>query len=119
MPPGLNPRPPRKCTHCQLGWVFETCLPPLPAGAVTCPVWPLSWQSSVNQARLMFALKGWARGLAHSLLSTLPSSGDGVSARELGVRFLGYSQHWLAIQKENLGHWETGQAGQNFPVRGG
>lgn len=108
----------RKCTRCLLGWVFELCLPPLTARAVTSPIWLLSWQSSVNRARLMFALKGWAYGPSHSHLYTLPSSGDGASAQELGVRFLGYSQHCLAIQ-ENLGHWETGRAGQNFPGRGG
>ena len=98
----------RKCTRCLLGWVFELCLPPLTAGAVTSPIWLLSWQSSVNRAGLMFALKGWAHGPSHSHLYTLLSSGDGASAQELGVRFLGYSQHCLAIRRT----WGTGRLGE-------
>lgn len=58
------------------------------------------------------------RPVAHLTLCPLSSEEDDF-ARELGVKSLGYSQHWLATQMENLGYWEARRGGLNFPVRGG
>lgn len=38
------------------------------------------------------------------------------SAHELGVKSLGYPQHWIAIQMKSQGSWEGVCVVQNFPV---